>query len=226
MRPLRPAWLVFALMSEFAAPALAHSLKDLDQELFTKEKYFQPVDIKAPDFALLDADGKRVGLADFHGRVVVLSFIYTNCPDVCPLHSEKIAALQSLINTTPMKAMVEFVSITTDDKGQVLRDYGKAHGLDPVNWAFLTAPPDAPDDATRKIAEAYGLTFTKGEGGAQMHAIVTHVIDQDGRMWARFHGLKFDPVNFVLFVNALTNNLQKHHHEEAPSLWDRLKGFL
>ena len=215
MRALRPALLLFTLMSAFAASALAHSLKELDQELFTKEKYFQPVDIKAPDFALVDADGKPVGLADFHGKVVVLNFIYANCPDVCPLHSEKIAELQSMINATPMKAMVEFVSITTDpkrDKDQVLRDYGKAHGLDPVNWAFLTAPPAAPDDATRKIAEIYGLTFTEGEGGTQMHGVVTHVIDQDGHMRARFHGLKFDSVNFVLFVNALTNNLQKHHH--------------
>lgn len=134
-----------------------------------------------------------------------------------------------MINQTPMKEMVEFVTITTDpkrDAGLVLRDYGKAHGLDPANWVFLTSAPDKPEDSTRKIAEAYGLKFTEGEGGMQMHGIVTHVIDQDGRLRARFHGLKFEPVNLVVFVNALTNRTQMPHPHPEPSFWDKLKGFL
>jgi protein SCO1/2 len=219
----------FVAISAFSGPALPHSLQELDRDLFSKEKYFQAVDIQAPDFSLRDADDKLVGLAGLRGKVVVLNFIYTSCPDVCPLHSEKIAQLQKMINASPMKTMVEFVSVTTDpkrDSGQVLLDYGQAHGLDPVNWVFLTASADQPEDATRKIAKAYGLAFTPGENGEQMHGIVTHVIDQDGQMRARFHGLDFAPINFVLFVNALTNHLQKPHHGEAPSLWERLKGIF
>jgi protein SCO1/2 len=134
-----------------------------------------------------------------------------------------------MINATPMKALVQFVTITTDpkrDTGQALRDYGGEHGLDPVNWVFLTAAPDQPEDATRKIAEAYGVKFDEGEGGVQVHGIVTHVTDQDGKMRGRFHGLQFEPVNFVLFVNALTNHLQTPRHEEAPSVWERLKGLF
>lgn len=223
------AAMALAALAAFSAPAQAHSLEDLDRDLFAKEKYFQPMDVQAPDFSLRDAERKRVRLVDFHGKVAVLNFIYTNCPDVCPLHSEKIAQLQSLINVTPMKTMVEFVSITTDpkrDAGKVLSDYGRAHGLDPVNWVFLTTAPDQPEDTTRKIAEAYGLEFTVGKDGAQMHGIVTHVIDQDGRMRARFHGLNFDPMNLVVFVDALTNHLQSHHHGETLSFWQRLKALL
>jgi len=58
----------------------------------------------------------------------------------------------------------------------------------------------------------------------QMHGIVTHVIDQDGRMRARFHGLKFAPISLVTLVNALTNGLQKPHDE--PSFWDRVKDLF
>ncbi len=46
-----------------------------------------------------------------------------------------------------------------------------------------------------------------------MPGVVTHVIDQQGRMRARFRGLEFDPVNLVIFVNALTNHLQDNRHE-------------
>jgi protein SCO1/2 len=178
---------------------------------------------------LQDATGRTVSLSGLRGKVVVLNFVYTNCPDVCPLHAERIAELQTMINQTPMKAMVAFVTITTDpqrDRGTVLSDYGQAQGLDPVNWMFLTAPPDQPEDATRKIAEAYGLKFTAGDDGMQMHGTVTHVIDQDGRLRARFHGLKFEPVNFVAFVNALTNRTEKPHPHQQPSLWEKLKGLF
>jgi protein SCO1/2 len=216
-------------ISALSAPALPHSLQDLDRDLVAKEKYFQPVDLQAPDFGLRDAEDKRARLVDFRGKVVVLNFINTNCNDSCPLHSEKIAQIQKMSNVSPMKSMVEFVTITTDpkrDAGHVLRDYGKEHGLDSANWVFLTAAPDQPEDTTRKIAEAYGLKFTLGDDGVQMHGVVTHVIDQDGRMRARFHGLEFEPLNLVLFVNALTNHLQKPHHEAAPSLRDRLRGIF
>ena len=225
MRVLQSLVLACALASASVAPALAHSLEEVEQDL-DKDQYFQPVDQQAPGFTLQDAGSRTVSLADLRGKVVVLNFIYTNCPDVCPLHSERIAQLQALINDTPMKSRVEFVTITTDpkrDRGQVLTDYGKAHGLDPVNWIFLTAAPDQPEDTTRKVAEAYGLKFTPSEEGMQMHGIVTHVIDQDGRMRARFHGLKFEPIDLITLVNALTNGLQKPHPHEEPGFWAKLK---
>lgn len=226
---LKSVALAFALMTAIVAPALAHSLEEVDQDLRDKDQYFQPVDSEAPGFSLQDADGRVVSLAGLRGKVVVLNFIYTNCPDVCPLHAERIAELQAMINQTPMKTMVEFVTITTDpkhDTGEVLRDYGRAHGLAPVNWVFLTAGPDQPEDSTRKIAEAYGLKFTQSDDGMQMHGIVTHVIDQDGQLRARFHGLKFEPVNLVIFVNALTNRAQKPHGHQQPGFWESLKGLF
>lgn len=225
----RPALFALALLTTIAAPAAAHSLSELEQNLASKERYLQRVDGEAPAFALEDAERRPVRLADLRGKVVVLHFIYTNCPDFCPLHAERIAEIQTMINRTPMKALVQFVTITTDpkhDAGQVLRDYGEAHGLDPVNWVFLTAAADQPEDSTRKIAEAYGLKFTPSDKGMQMHGIVTHVIDQDGRLRARFHGLKFEPISLVTYVNALTNRAQKPHPHREPSLWDKLKSLF
>jgi hypothetical protein len=56
-----------------------------------------------------------------------------------------------------------------------------------------------------KAAAAYGLKFEVEKDGDQMHGVVTHVINQAGQMRARFHGLKFDPTDLILFVNAPTN---------------------
>jgi len=209
-------------------PAFSHSLEELSQSIAAAEKYFQLVDTEAPGFTLQDAAGRAVSLGDFRGKVVVLHFIYTNCPDFCPLHAEKIAEIQKMVNITPMKDMVEFVSITTDPKrdfGQVLRDFGDNHGLDPVNWVFLTAAPGAPEDSTRQLAHSYGVDFKLAENGEQMHGVVTSVIRQDGRLVARFHSLRFQNLNLVKFINALINDHHPVGHSE-PGFWDRLKAWF
>jgi protein SCO1 len=221
----RRTLLALTALTAFVPPASSHSLEELSQSFVSEEKYFQPFDAEAQGFTLQDADGRTISLADFKGKVVVLHFIYINCPDFCPLHAEKIAEVQKMVNITPMKDMVEFISITTDPKrdfGQVLRDYGENHGLDPVNWVLLTAAPGKPEDSTRQLAKSYGLKFTQTADGEQMHGAVTHVISQDGRLVARFHGLKFQSLNLVKFINVLTND----HHPEGgsePGFWDRLK---
>ncbi len=205
------ALLAIAGLAAVGSPAFAHSLKELEQELSGRDKYFQPVDQPAPDFALVDAAGKAVTLADFRDKVVVLNFIYANCSDVCPLHSQLIVQLQSMVNISPMKDQVAFISITTDpahDRGTVLTEYGEAQGLDPFNWTFLTSAADQPEDTTRKVAKAYGLEFTEVDG-VQMHGLVTHAIDREGKLRGRFHGLGFEPVSLVTFVNALVNDVHK-----------------
>lgn len=216
--------LTFALAASPAA--FAHSVKDLQSMLGDKEKYFQPKDQAAPGFTLRTADGETVRLADLHGNVVVLHFIYASCPDVCPLHAEKIAEIQQMVNQTPMQGLVRFVSVTTDpanDTPEVMHDYGPAHGLDPVNWMFLTTTPEQPEDTTRELAQSYGHKFAKTEDGLQVHGVVTHVIDKDGRWRGNFHGLKFEPTNLVMFINALTNDVAVPHGHRETSWWDKLR---
>jgi protein SCO1/2 len=214
-----------------AVQAAAHSLESLQQQLFEREQYFQIKNVAAPDFSLQTAEGKPVALSDLRGKVIVLHFIYATCPDVCPLHAEKIAEIQSMINITPMKEQVVFLSITTDpekDTPEVLRKYGPLHGLDATNWMFLTKPSADPEDTTRKLAEQFGNSFDKTKDGLQIHGIVTHVIDQQGQWRGNFHGLKFSSTNLVLFVNGLINDVHKPGEAEHPeqSIWERILSWF
>ena len=226
MRSITGLIFAFAAAAVLATAARAHSLEELQATLLKDEKYFQPVDKPAPAFTFQDADGKVFRLADFRGKVVVLHFIYAGCPDVCPLHAERIAEIQAMVNRTPMKDMVQFISISTDpehDTPEILRPYGPAHGLDDANWVFLTTMPDQPSALTRKLVEAYGHKFIRADDGTLTHGIITHVIDKQGRWRANFHSLKFASVNLTLFVNALTNDVERPHHHTERSLWDRLR---
>ena len=212
---LRTATLLSALVF-FPLGADAHSLKEVEQMLFKREKRVEITNYVAPDFTLRDADGAEVKLSDFRGKVVVLNFIFTNCPDVCPLHSDVVAEIQRGINITPMKDLVQFITITTDperDTPDVMRAYGTNREFDPVNWRFLTSGPDAPA-GTRELAQRYRLKFTPAADGTQIHGLVTNVIDREGRVRGRYHGLDFNPTSVILHVNALTNDglLREHGH--------------
>jgi protein SCO1/2 len=228
MQSLKPMAASLALLAVSASPLAAHSLDELEAQLGDREQYFQPIGKEAPDFTLEDAEGRAVGMQDLRGKVVVLHFVYTSCPDVCPLHAERIAEIQEMVNRTPMRELVQFVTVTTDpehDTSEVLREYGPTHGLDPVNWMFLTSGPGRPEDTTRKLAERFGHKFTKTEDGYQIHGVVTHVIDREGRWQANFHGLKFDPTNLVVYVNALTNAHGGEGHP-APGWWEQIRSLF
>jgi protein SCO1/2 len=222
----------FGMAAATAITANAHSTKDkgeLDRLMGDKEKYFQPLDKEAPDFTLQDADGKVVSRADLDGKVVILHFIYAGCPDVCPLHADRIAEIQEMVNQTPMKEQVRFITITTDpanDVPDVLRAYGSAHGLDPFNWSFLTKTADQPEDVTRRLAEEHGHKFIETDDGYQVHSVVTHVFDKQGRWRANFHGLRFEPINLVSFINALSNETGRSHGDGDQSVWTKIKGWF
>lgn len=232
MRPVRrlaATWMAAALGVAAASPAGAHSPEDLAAAYLDREAFFQPLDAPAPDFTLQDADGWIVRLSDLRDQVVVLHFIYASCPDVCPLHAERIAEVQAMVNITPMKELVQFVTVTTDPMGdgpEVMRAYGPAHGLAPVNWTFLTAAPGQAEDATRALALEYGHKFEETGDGLQVHGVVTHIIDKEGRWRANFHGLRFAPVNLVTFVNALTNEYDQAHDHAEKSWWDDVWDFF
>ncbi len=213
------------LGAALASPLSAHSLQELEDEFYAKEPFFQALDQPFPDFTLSGAAGKRFQPKDFLGKVVVLHFIYTNCTDVCPLQTEKLAGVQAMINQTPMKDMVRFVTITTDpkrDTPEVMAAFGPLHGMDPLNWQFLTTGVDQPEDYTRKLAQAFGHKFTVESDGTLTHGVITHVIGKYGRWQGNFHGMKFQLENMLVFVNALTNDYDK----PQPGLWDRIWGSL
>ncbi len=220
--------ILFSFLLAANTQALSHSLESLEEQLSENEKYFQSIDKEAPNFSLQDADGKTVSLSDLRGKVVVLNFIYTSCPDICPLHAERIAEIQAMINSSPMRDLVRFVTITTDpktDTPEVMGEYGAARGLDPSNWMFLTSGPTRLED-TRALVERFGHKFSPDGKGYQLHSVVTHIIDREGRWRANFHGLKFQPTNLVVFVNALTNDAHGPDVPPEPNLWQKLKNMF
>jgi protein SCO1 len=153
-----------------------------------------PVIGLAPPFMLTSQDGKPVSLADLHGKVVAVSFIYTQCPDICPMLTQKMVEVQEALGTDFGKK-VAFVSISLDpehDTPEVLRDYAQFWGAKPEGWSFLTGSPEAVRDVSRR----YGVFFAKKEDGSVDHTQLTSLVDAAGQMRVQYLGARFDPEEF------------------------------
>ncbi len=102
----------------------------------------------APEFVLTDQTGGALARGDLAGTVWLASFVYTHCPDVCPLVTRRMAEIRDgLAAEGLLGSRVRLVSITVDparDSPDVLRRYAAGFGADdPAHWAFLTGEPDA-----------------------------------------------------------------------------------
>lgn len=213
------------LVAVAATPLLAHTLQKFKDEFYKQEQYVQIFDKPTPDFTLRDTAGKLWHPSDFLGKVVILNFIDAHCTELCPLQSEKLAGVQRSINRTLMKDRVEFITITANpekDTPDLMNGYFALHGMDPVNWRFLTVAPGQPKNYTRRLAHAFGSTFTLESNDTITHDVVAHVIGTLGRRRADFYGLDFQRANMVRYVKALTSD----HDQPQPGLWNQIWGWF
>jgi protein SCO1/2 len=153
-----------------------------------------PVIGPAPPLVLTSQDGMPVALGDLRGKVVAVTFIYTECPDICPLLTQKMVQVQDELGPDFGKK-VAFVSISLDpehDTPEVLKDYAQFWGAKSEGWSFLTGSLEAVRDVTRR----YGVFFSKKEDGSVEHSQLTTLIDAAGEMRVQYLGARFDPAEF------------------------------
>jgi protein SCO1/2 len=162
-----------------------------------------PVIGPAPPFTLTSQDNKPVSVADFHGKVVAVTFIYTGCPDICPLLTQKMVDVQDALGAL-FGDKITFVSISLDpehDTPEVLKDYAQFWGAKLEGWSFLTGSPEAIRDVTRH----YGVFFAKKEDGSVEHSQLTTLIDGDSQIRVQYLGALFDPEEFRRDLTSLVD---------------------
>ena len=104
-----------------------------------------PVFGQVPDFNLVDQDGRPFTDEDLAGRIHVIGFIYTSCPDICPAITAQMRALQTDLARDGLTDRVHLVSITVDpeyDTPERLAAYARMFSADTSSWHFLTGRPN------------------------------------------------------------------------------------
>jgi len=145
---------------------------------------FQLTDVTGAPFgkalALTDHAGKPRTLEDFKGKVVVIFFGYTQCPDVCPTTLAEMAKVVKELGANGERVQVLFVTVDPErDTPQLLRQYVTA-----FNPAFLGLHGDAA--ATTRATKEFKIFVqkqpTKSGGYSVDHSAGTFIVDPQGRL--------------------------------------------
>ena len=133
------------------------------------------------DFQLTGHDGKPRTLADFRGKVVVLFFGYTQCPDVCPTTLSELAEVMKRLGPEAERVQVLFATVDPErDTPELLAQYVPA-----FNPTFLGLSGDA--GATARTAKEFRIIYQKQPGQTPGtytvdHSAGTYVFDPQGRL--------------------------------------------
>ncbi len=98
---------------------------------------------RLPDFTFIERSGKQVTLANLREKVWIADFIWTRCPDACPLMSAVMARLQAEFADEPELRLVSFSVDPQFDTPAVLASYAAKFGADRDQWLFLTGEKKA-----------------------------------------------------------------------------------
>ena len=175
----------------------------------------------APAFTLADQHERQVSSEEFRGKVVVADFVYTHCPDICPLLSLRMQELQERLRQEKLLgSRVQLLSFTVDparDTPTVLRAYAERYQADPVAWRFLTGP----EAEMKRVVErgfllgvqktAPGETGTPGHNDGDhadrsyevMHSTRFALIDREGDIRAYYDARELDLDQVVRDIRGL-----------------------
>jgi protein SCO1/2 len=159
-----------------------------------------------PDVSLVDQDGKALRLADYHGKAVALTFVFTRCPlpDFCPLMMKKFAAAHAaLAKDQALASRTHLLTVSFDtkhDTPDVLREFGKPFQKTAppfVHWTLATGK----DEAIRALGGALELDYVE-ENRSFTHNLRTAVLDSEGKLRRLFHGNEWTPEELVAELKA------------------------
>jgi protein SCO1 len=146
---------------------------------------FKAVDITGAEYArelsLTDADGKRRQLSEFKGKVTLVFFGYTQCPDVCPTTLAELAAVKRDLGADGQRVQGVFVSVDPErDTPEILKAYMASFGPD---FVALRGTPEETATAAKNFKVFYAKSPGKTEGSYTMdHTAGTYVFDAEGKV--------------------------------------------
>ena len=143
------------------------------------------------DYMLRDTQGAPLRLADYRGKPLVVSFVYTGCAQVCPTTTRALAdaieQAQKVLGTGAFRVVTVGFNLPFDTPA-AMADFQRRHGLALPHWQFLAAG----DEATlAALAQDVGFTWSAVGGGFD-HVTQATVVDAGGRVSRQVYGEAID----------------------------------
>lgn len=161
--------------------------------------------IPAFNFQLVNQNNDLVLMEDFRGQVVMMTFIYTHCPEACPLVAAHFKTVQNELIEAVNRGNLTQILITTDpenDTPERLLRYTQAFN---AQWQFLTGDLDV----LKEVWDNYDIYWEIKERSKEVvvfHSYKTYLIDQEGRIRYKYVGVWY-PDDIIPDVQLLLSEL-------------------
>jgi protein SCO1/2 len=167
------------------------------------------------DFTLRDERDRQVRLSDFRGKAVALTFLYTHCPDACPLTAQKLHQTRGQLGD--LTSRVAFLAVSVDPAGdtpEAIRTFLATHQVEGELsyltgsfadlrrvWGYFLVTSDAKDPSATEKGPA-GAAGSPASLALVGHSSIVHVIDPSGNLRVFLPG-NFDPKDLVTDLRIL-----------------------
>jgi protein SCO1 len=162
-------------------------------------------------FSLINQDSSKVKFPDdFKGKITVMSFMYTNCPDVCPLTTNNLRMIQEKLKKDNVNG-IQFVELSFDpdrDTPSILKKYANIRNIDEKNFEFLTGNKET-ISSLLKFMNIYAIpsdTINYDNGGftySFIHTDRIELIDRDSRIRKDYKGSIVDQKEIIQDIESL-----------------------
>jgi protein SCO1 len=161
---------------------------------------------------LRDQDGRLLEARRLAGKTVLLNFMFTSCPEVCPQQAQALARVRAAL-PEDVRARVWLLSISVDpetDSPERLKAFAAANAADLGGWSFVVATPEATNELSRRLA----MFDQRGEAPVPAaHATGVYLFDSQGQMRQRYAGVPIDEQRLAREVPRLA----RLHDETDPT---------
>ena len=152
-------------------------------------KVIRPGNAELPEDVIMEtAFNEEYSFADLPKKARLIEFMYTNCPDVCPVTTLEMSKLRNRLEEEGVFGdKVEFMTITIDpkhDTQEVLRDYASRFEVTSSDdgWYFLRGT----EEDTKKVADALRFLYRDPGTGDIIHSTYTYFLDENNNLLEQF----------------------------------------
>lgn len=170
--------------------------------------------IAGSDYTLIDQYGEEVSFPDdYKGRVMLVGYVYTHCPDICPLITYNMRDIQREL---PGEENFMLVSISFDparDTPEIMNDYANNYRLNQSSWRLLTGNSDIIDSALDDLEIRTLKTPTRFSESGTPQYFIDHtdkvtLIDGNGNIRNTYSGSEMDSEKIIADIHTLLTEIK------------------
>jgi len=168
-------------------------------------------DLEGVEYTLVDQDSSQVTFPDnYSGKVMLVGYVYTNCPDICPIITYNMRDVQRELNEQDDFMLVSVSFDPVRDTPAVLSNYANNYKINGENWRLLTGSKNEVDALLEKLEIATVKTPTRFTEDNTPIYFIDHtdrvsLIDREGRVRNSYLGSELNSEEVIQDIKKILN---------------------